>query len=153
MMLKKICFVCQNHHPPFEMSLSDILSDYPPVDLYLIFEKSIWKNQVRRIGFFVYFELDFYSLCSLQKSIWKLIFAGQKSSLSNLIFPTWFFKNQLQINMTCDVYISYWSQKPIFKSVGGPSCHHSTTKFLSNSFQMGGVMHANLMSIWTHAIY
>ena len=33
---------------------------------------------------FVYFELDFYCLCSLQKSILKL----KKSSLSFLIFPT-----------------------------------------------------------------
>ena len=41
----------------------------PPVDLYLISEKSIWKNKVRRTGFLVYFELDFYCLCSLQKSI------------------------------------------------------------------------------------
>ena len=47
-----------------------------PVDLYLISEKSIWKNQVRQTGFLVYFELDFYCLCSLQKSILKLIFAG-----------------------------------------------------------------------------
>jgi hypothetical protein len=31
----------------------------PPVDLYLISEKSIWKNQVRLTGFLVYFELDF----------------------------------------------------------------------------------------------
>ena len=39
-------------------------SDYhiPNVDLYLISEKSIWKNQVRRTGFLVYFELDFYNL-------------------------------------------------------------------------------------------
>jgi drug/metabolite transporter (DMT)-like permease len=42
---------------------------YPPVDLYLISEKSIWKNQVRQTGFLVYFELDFYCPCSLQKSI------------------------------------------------------------------------------------
>ena len=48
----------------------------PPVDLYLISGKSIWKNQVRRTGFLVYFELDFYCLCSLQKSISKLIFGG-----------------------------------------------------------------------------
>ena len=47
-----------------------------PVDLYLISEKSIWKNQVQQTGFLVYFELDFYCLCSLQKSISKLIFAG-----------------------------------------------------------------------------
>ena len=48
----------------------------PPVDLYLISEKSIWKNQVRRTGFLVYFQLDFYCLYSLQKSISKLIFGG-----------------------------------------------------------------------------
>ena len=47
-----------------------------PIHLYLIFEKSNWKNQVRQTGFFVYFELDFYCLCRLQKSISKLIFAG-----------------------------------------------------------------------------
>ena len=60
----------------------------PPVDLYLISVKSIWKNHVQRTGFLVYFELDFYCLCSLQKSMSKLIFAGEKSSLSNLIFTT-----------------------------------------------------------------
>ena len=54
---------------------------YPPVDLYMNFEKSSWKNQIRRAGFLVYLELDFYCLCSLQKSIlklffFKLIFAG-----------------------------------------------------------------------------
>ena len=30
-----------------------------PIHLYLIFEKSSWKNQVWRTGFLVYFELDF----------------------------------------------------------------------------------------------
>ena len=55
----------------------------PPVDLYLISEKSIWKNQVRRNGFLVDFELDFYCLCSLQKSILKLIFA---------VCRTWFLR-------------------------------------------------------------
>ena len=69
-----------------------------PVHLYLIFEKSSKKNKVGRTGFLVYFELDFYCLCSLQKSISKLIFAGRKSSLWNLIVPTWFFKIQVQIN-------------------------------------------------------
>ena len=38
-----------------------------PDDLYLISEKSIWKNQVRQTGFLVYFALNFYCLCSLQK--------------------------------------------------------------------------------------
>ena len=38
--------------------------------------KSSLKNPVRQTGFLVYFELDFYCLCSLQKSILKLISAG-----------------------------------------------------------------------------
>ena len=45
--------------------------DLPPVDLYLISEKSIWKNQVGQTDFLVYFKLDFYCLCGLQKSILK----------------------------------------------------------------------------------
>ena len=48
----------------------------PPIHLYLIFEKSSFKYQLQRIGFLVYFKLDFYCLCSLQKSISKLILAG-----------------------------------------------------------------------------
>jgi hypothetical protein len=51
-----------------------------PVHLYSIFEKPSSINQVRQTGFLVYFELDFYCLCSLQKSILKLILAGWKSS-------------------------------------------------------------------------
>ena len=43
--------------------------------MYSISEKSIRKNQAQRTGFLVYLELDFYCLCSLQKSILKLIFA------------------------------------------------------------------------------
>ena len=39
--------------------------------LHLIFEISSLKNQVRGAGFFVYLELDFYCLCSLQKSSLK----------------------------------------------------------------------------------
>ena len=31
-----------------------------PVDLHLILEKSIWKNQVQRTGFLVYFKLKSY---------------------------------------------------------------------------------------------
>ena len=48
----------------------------PPVDLYLSFESPSLKNQVRRTWFFVYFKLNFYCLCRLQKSISKLIFEG-----------------------------------------------------------------------------
>ena len=54
------------------------LQDYlymPPVDLYLNFEKLSWKNQIWQTGFLAYFELDFYCLYSLQKSISKFIFA------------------------------------------------------------------------------
>ena len=40
---------------------------FPPVLLHLILEKSSLKNQIWRIEYFVYFELDFYCLCSLQK--------------------------------------------------------------------------------------
>ena len=59
------------------LGLRNTSQDYSPVDLYLISEKnSIWKNQVWRTGFLVYFDLNFYCLCSLQKSISKLIFAG-----------------------------------------------------------------------------
>ena len=59
----------------FQILTTSVLHS-PPVDLYLISEKSIWKNQVRQTGFLVYFKLDFYCLCSLQKSISKLIFGG-----------------------------------------------------------------------------
>ena len=44
--------------------------------LCLIFEKSSLKNQVWRTVFLVYFKLNFYCLCSLQKSILKLICVG-----------------------------------------------------------------------------
>ena len=47
------------------------------------------KNQVGRV--FVYFKLDFYCLCRLKK-------LSLKSSSCTLIFHTWFFKNQVQIN-------------------------------------------------------
>ena len=53
------------------------LSCLAPVDLYLIAEKSIRKNQVQQTAFLVYFKLDLYCLCSLQKS-----------SSMNLIFQT-----------------------------------------------------------------
>ena len=38
------------------------------IDLHLIFEKSSFKNQFGQTWFFVYSVLDFYCLCSLQKS-------------------------------------------------------------------------------------
>ena len=59
----------------------ETLPFYPPVDLYLISEKSIWKNQVRRTGFLLpvqpakinfkicskFVKFDFYNLI-FQKS-------------------------------------------------------------------------------------
>ena len=46
-------------HPNISKNtLGVILARFLPVDLYLIFEKSSLKNQVRRTGFLDYFELD-----------------------------------------------------------------------------------------------
>ena len=57
----------------FPVIVPDLI--WAPVDLYLISDVTIWQNQVRPTGFLVYFEFGFYRLCSLQKSILKLIFA------------------------------------------------------------------------------
>ena len=59
----------------------------PSIYLHLIFEISSLKNQVRRTGFFVYFELDFYCLCSLQKSSLK--------KTKNPVRRTGFFKLEI----------------------------------------------------------
>ena len=66
---------------PPNFKLNTCLSPYPSVlDFWKInLEKSNltnWIFSLFRTGFSVYFELDFYCLCSLQKSISKLIFAG-----------------------------------------------------------------------------
>ena len=57
------------------------------VDLYLISEKSIWKNQVRRTGFLVYFELDFYCLAKInfQIDFWRLKIQFVELDFYNLI--------------------------------------------------------------------
>ena len=60
-------------------ALADALAESRGVFLCLIFEMSIWefitnskKNRFRiKLDFFSEFELDFYCLCSLQKSILK----------------------------------------------------------------------------------
>ena len=59
--------------PEYKISSKKYFSPY--VQMYLIFEKSRWKNQVRQTGFLVYFKL-----CILQKSILKLIFEGYTGS-------------------------------------------------------------------------
>ena len=54
------------------------------------------KNRVRLTGFLFYFEFDCYCLYSLQKSSSKLNrlkIQLVKLDYSNLIFQTWFFKN------------------------------------------------------------
>ena len=68
---------------------------------YLIFEKSSWNNQVWQTGFLVYFELDFYCLCSLHKSILKLIL-----QVKNPVRRTWFFK----LNFSEIKYRSTWGE-------------------------------------------
>ena len=64
------------------------------IHLHLIFEISSLKIQVQiQQGFFVDFELDFYCLFSLQNLINR-----QKSSLSNKIFRTRYFKKQVEMD-------------------------------------------------------
>ena len=70
--LYKVQCVSDNGKYPIRLFL--VSSSIPPVYLCLVTEKPIWKNQVRRTGFIVYFEMNFYCLCSLQKLISKLIF-------------------------------------------------------------------------------
>ena len=55
--------------------------------LYFNFEKSSWKNEVWQTGFLVYFELDFFCMCSLQKIISKWFL-----QVKNPVHGTWFFK-------------------------------------------------------------
>ena len=65
-----------------------------PIHLYLIFEKSSLKNQVRRTGFLT---------CKNQFHNWFMQARhAEKNPVQNrlkikLDFPTWFFKNQVQI--------------------------------------------------------
>jgi hypothetical protein len=60
-----------------------------PIHLNLIFEKSSWKNQVRRTGFLVYFELDFYCLpakINFEIDFCRLKIQFVQVDFSNLIF-------------------------------------------------------------------
>ena len=72
----------------------------PPVDLYLIFEKLSLRNQVERTAFLVYFELDFYYLCSLQKSSLK------QTKKSNLIFE----KSSVSNRVSVTIKVSLWTK-------------------------------------------
>ena len=69
------------------------LPDLPPVDLYLISEKINLENQVQQTGFLVYFELDFYCLCSLQKINLEIDFCMLKIQFVELDFSTLIFQN------------------------------------------------------------
>ena len=57
---KKMSIFCssfnQSQHS-FAISTAEL--PFRPIHLYLIFEKSSWKNQVRWTGFLVFFDLDF----------------------------------------------------------------------------------------------
>ena len=70
--------------PPLRTN-SLVLTDSHTLSIWTC-EQSSWKNQVRPSGFLVYFELDFYCLCSLKKSIWKLIFFRLKIQFVELDF-------------------------------------------------------------------
>ena len=58
----------------------------------LFLKNQVGKIKVDQLDFLVYFKLDFNCLCSLQKSILKLIFTGEKSSLWKLSFQLDFSK-------------------------------------------------------------
>ena len=55
----------------YEFSTKVFKVPTPHIHLHLIFEISSLKNLVRWTGFFVYFKLNFYCMCSLQKSSLK----------------------------------------------------------------------------------
>jgi hypothetical protein len=54
-----------------------------PIHLYLMFEKSSWKNPVRQTGFLIFFELHFHCLCR------KLV--GNLNFKSRIVFWNIFF--------------------------------------------------------------
>ena len=95
-----------------------------PIHLYLIFEKSNWKNQVRKTGVLIYFELDFYCLCSQQKSI------------SKLIFQTW-FKNQLQMDRAKSGILQEFQSKFAFGFCGNKSCREKFQLIFSQIVWVG----------------
>ena len=71
-------------------------ADFPPVDLYLIFEKTSFKNQVLQTG-----------LLACKKSISKLIFAGYTGS-----------KNQVQNRLKIK-FVELDFSKSMYRSTGG----------------------------------
>ena len=63
------------------------MSNWPPIDLYLIFEKSSLKNQVGRSWFFCLFRTWILQATQAVKIKFEI---DKKSSSSNLIFQTLF---------------------------------------------------------------
>ena len=109
----------------FEWSKLDLHGVY----LCLIFEMSIWefitnskkKSISNQTWFFFEFKLDFYCLCSLQKSSLN---SAKNRVCSKSIFsrvcnklPNWHFKNQSQIDTVKEVVVrggsplSWWKAK------------------------------------------
>ena len=85
------------------------VSSKGPVTIPLSFCSWFLKNQVRRTGFLVYFKLDFYCLCSLQKSISKLILQAK-----NPVRRTWLF----QLDFSKFKYRSIWGKLFYFCILG-----------------------------------
>ena len=90
---------------------------YPSL-LYIFKKKSSWKNQVRQTGFLVCYELDFYCLCSLQKSIWNW-FLPVKNPDSRI----WFLKidpSKIKYKITSNVInqssLAWIHQNPQFQN-------------------------------------
>ena len=88
-----------------------------PIHLYLIFEKSSLKSQVRQIG-----------LLTWKKSISKLIFTGYtgcknlvwkwlKIQFVKLDFPTWFFKKQVQMDRTSNSALNANAEIQVFNGI------------------------------------
>ena len=77
----------------------------------LLSVRSIWKNQVQQTGFLVYFELDFYCLCSLQIDFCRLKLQLVELDFSNLIF---FLKFKKRAKKQC-ISINLASLSPCFK--------------------------------------
>ena len=95
-------------------------SNYPPIDLHLIFEKSVWKIKLE--------ELDFLSISNLnfEGSVYQ-VWHKQKSSLSNYIFqktkcrsfitfPRW-PNPEIKIMIIFDLWLKIRFSSPIAKKL------------------------------------
>ena len=99
---------------------SSLLAPYPSVlDFWKIEFETFFKNQVGRTWFLVYFKLDFYCLCSLQKSslkkknqawhflsffFWSSVFAPYTWFLKNWV---WNFFQKSSYCVACKIQVWY----------------------------------------------